>query len=175
MSYATQLVLLLTTWESFEIEFTPGIREIVDRHRERLEAITLQFLQQGVSPAAVLELETAMAEELRELGREWVEMLMWLRCSERSNCDGTAIATGIGTCPRKRSSLWRFNSGWWAAPRRCWPWDGMASRCASTVIVVSRWRRRRRSRSTIVAAVGWALRATTENRRVNARTEEITP
>jgi hypothetical protein len=45
MSYASQLALLLTTWESFELEFATRIRKIVDRHRERLEAITLQFLQ----------------------------------------------------------------------------------------------------------------------------------
>jgi hypothetical protein len=75
MSYASRLVLLLTTWEAFELELGTRIREITDRHRERLEAITLQFLQQGVSPAAAFELETAMAEELRELGREWVETL----------------------------------------------------------------------------------------------------
>ena len=75
MSYATQLALLLTTWEAFELEFATRIREITDRHRERLEEITLQFLLQGVSPTAAFELETAMAEELRELGREWVEML----------------------------------------------------------------------------------------------------
>jgi hypothetical protein len=75
MSYATQLALLLTTWEAFELEFATRIREITDRHRERLEEITFQFLLQGVSPTAAFELETAMAEELRELGREWVEML----------------------------------------------------------------------------------------------------
>jgi hypothetical protein len=37
MPYATQLVLLLSTWRVFEAEIAARIREIFDRRRERLE------------------------------------------------------------------------------------------------------------------------------------------
>jgi hypothetical protein len=75
MPYATQLALLLTSLDGFETEIATRIREIIESRRERLEEIALEFLLQGVSPTAAFDLETAVAEELRELGRELLEML----------------------------------------------------------------------------------------------------
>jgi len=75
MSYATQLVLLLTSLDAFETEIAAQIRKTVEGQRERLEEIALKFLVQGVSPMAAFDLETAIAEELREVGRELVEMV----------------------------------------------------------------------------------------------------
>jgi hypothetical protein len=75
MPYATQLVLLLTSLDSLEAEIAEPIGEIVEKRRERLVEMACQFLLQGVSPTAAFELETTIADEVRELGRELVEML----------------------------------------------------------------------------------------------------
>ena len=75
MSYSTELLILLTSFSGIESEIQARIHAIVEERIGRLEDIALKFALGEVSPASTFELETAIAEELRELARELVEML----------------------------------------------------------------------------------------------------
>jgi hypothetical protein len=75
MLHATQLAQLLTSIPGIEEELEARIREIMETQLERIEEIALTFLLREISPMASFDLEAAIAENLREMGRRLLEML----------------------------------------------------------------------------------------------------
>lgn len=75
MPYATQLALLLASIPCIEKGLEARIRQIIERRLERVDEIALTFLLGKMCPLSSFDLETAIAGDLRELGRSLVEML----------------------------------------------------------------------------------------------------
>lgn len=75
MLHGTELALLLTSIPCIEEDVEARIRQIMEIQLEGLDEIALTFLLHEVSPMASFDLEAAIAENVRELGRSLVEML----------------------------------------------------------------------------------------------------
>lgn len=73
MSYATRLLVLLTSISSIETELAERLRPMLKRGEEQLLKVVLEFLLREVSPQTTCEFERKMAEVVRELAREIVE------------------------------------------------------------------------------------------------------
>jgi hypothetical protein len=75
MLHSTQLAQLLASTPCIVEELEARIRQIMETQLEQLEEIALAFVLREVSPMASFDLEAAIAENIRELGRSFVEML----------------------------------------------------------------------------------------------------
>jgi hypothetical protein len=73
MSYATRLLLVLTSLRSAESEVGRQVQEIVDANREQIESLVLQFALSEMTPASTFAFESQLDDALRELGRQLVE------------------------------------------------------------------------------------------------------
>jgi hypothetical protein len=72
MSYATRLLLILTS-ASIEKEICQQIESLWKGQREALQQIVLKFVLTEISPAAMFDFETQLAEQVREFTRQLVQ------------------------------------------------------------------------------------------------------
>jgi hypothetical protein len=75
MSYATQLLLILTS-ASIQKTVRQQLGELWEEQREAMEQVVLKFLGAEINPAAMFDFETQVAEEVRELARRLVEQVL---------------------------------------------------------------------------------------------------
>ena len=75
MSYATQLLLILTS-ASIQETVRQQLEELWENQREAMERVVLKFLGREINPAAMFDFETQVAEEVRELARRLVEQVL---------------------------------------------------------------------------------------------------
>jgi hypothetical protein len=75
MSYATQLLLILTS-ASIQETVRQQLGELWEEQREAMEQVVLQFLGAEINPAAMFDFETQVAEAVRELARRLVEQVL---------------------------------------------------------------------------------------------------
>lgn len=75
MSYATQLLLILTS-ASIQETVRQQLGELWEEQREAMEQVVLKFLGAEINPAAMFDFETQVAEEVRELARRLVEQVL---------------------------------------------------------------------------------------------------
>lgn len=73
MSYATRLLLLLTSISSIETELAERLRPVLERAEEQLLKVVREFLLREVSPQTTCDFERKLADVVRELARELVE------------------------------------------------------------------------------------------------------
>lgn len=75
MSYATRLLLICTS-ASIQETVRQQLEELWENQRAVMEQVVLKFLGTEISPAAVFDFETQVAEEVRELARRLVEQVL---------------------------------------------------------------------------------------------------
>lgn len=75
MSYATHLALLLTTLPSIKREIGEQVQRMLDENRERLEAITLEYVLSEITPESTYDFEQQIGTQSRELARQLVERI----------------------------------------------------------------------------------------------------
>lgn len=73
MTYATHLMLVLTSLSSIDREVKEEIERVLDGNLERLQEIVLQYLLSEVTPGSTFDFEERLAEQVRELARQLVE------------------------------------------------------------------------------------------------------
>jgi hypothetical protein len=73
MSYATRLLLLLTSLSSVEKDLADRLRQVWDRQEQHLRNLVREFLLSEVSPQHVFDFERKLAEAVQELARQIVE------------------------------------------------------------------------------------------------------
>ena len=71
MTYATHLMLVLTSLSSIDRELKEEIERVLDGNLERLQEIVLQYLLSEVTPGSTFDFEQRLAEQVRELARHW--------------------------------------------------------------------------------------------------------
>lgn len=73
MTYATQLLLCLTTAASIETDLADRLRQRWSGHQRQLLNVVLEFLLSEVTPQSTFDFERKLADAVRELAREVVE------------------------------------------------------------------------------------------------------
>lgn len=76
MSYVTELLRVLTSRYAIKTEVHELIERLWNEHREALEQIMLKFLTNEISPGAMFDFETAVAEQFREFARQVMEQML---------------------------------------------------------------------------------------------------
>ncbi len=126
MSYATQLLLILTS-TSMQETVRRQLGELWEKQREAMEQVVLKFLGAEINPAAMFDFEREVAEEVRELARRLVEQVLnqietddpeemphdvehQAGCYRRLNgkTRNARVATLFGTI-----ELWRYSYRYW--------------------------------------------------------------
>lgn len=74
VTYTTQLALTLSTLDPALADLRLHLRTVLDRYRMLVEQLVLELLTRPVAPAVVFDWENRLARDLRQLGRELVEL-----------------------------------------------------------------------------------------------------
>jgi hypothetical protein len=76
MSYVTQLLLALASRAAVKTQIRQQIEHLWNEHRDALEQAVLKFVQAEISPAAMFDFETRIAERIQAFARQLVEKVL---------------------------------------------------------------------------------------------------
>jgi len=74
MPYATRLLLLVTSLPALNEELRDRIQRLLDECGDALDETILSFIFKEISPSSTQDFEQRLAEEMRELGRQLMEL-----------------------------------------------------------------------------------------------------
>jgi len=73
MSYATRLLLVLTSVRSVELECRERVERILDANSDQLKSLVARFFLSEITPSDTFQFESELQDALRELGRQILE------------------------------------------------------------------------------------------------------